>query len=168
LFVYQGAEGGAKVCPSKFVVRSIESHETYSVVQTLDLEYRLAKTATILAKEMTELIPFPQKYQLIKMTENGYMYCSEGEKITRFNLNTDPLSNGEHLYLKGEVEDLVCGFRFTIAVVRDSPEEVSLLLFDDKEPMAGFKRLETPFSAHRFQIAEHLVMGRGQSYLIFN
>ena len=58
------------------------------------------------------------------------MYCCDGQRIHRSNLNTDPFAQGESLSLKGELEGITCGYRFSIAIVRDKPDSVSLLLLD--------------------------------------
>lgn len=59
------------------------------------------------------------------------LYCADSYKITRFNLPTEALNNGENLQLKGEIEDLKCGHKHAIAVVRDSPEAIRFLIFDN-------------------------------------
>ena len=102
LFLYNNKNADKiKQNPSNIIVRNIQCHELYSVVQTLDLEYKLIKTNALLTGEIAQLESFPQRYRYIKVSETGMMYCCEGERISRFNLNNDPFANGESLNLKG-------------------------------------------------------------------
>jgi hypothetical protein len=158
----------AKANPSNFIARSIKCQEHYTVVETLDCQFKLVKTHNLLSDKIAELISLPQIYKFVHITEGGLLYCAESSKITRYNMNTEALANGETLQLKGDVEDLICGFRFAIAVVRDSPEAIRFLIFDNTEKLEGFKLIEIPFNIHQFSIENNLVMGKGFNYFIFN
>ena len=62
----------------------------------------------------------------------------------------------------------MCGYRYSIVVVRDQPDSVTFLLFDEKEPLASFKPIETTFSIPKFEMEGNMVLGRGNSYFLFN
>lgn len=100
-------------------------------METLDCQFKLIKTGNILLEDVAELISLPQKYSLVNITDGGMLYCADHDKITRYNLPTEAFTNAETLQLKGEIEDLKCGHRHAIAVVRDSPEAIRLLIFDN-------------------------------------
>jgi hypothetical protein len=80
---------------------------------------------------VAELISLPQKYSFVQITDGGMLYCAENYKITRYNLPTEAFTNAETLQLKGEIEGLKCGHRHAVAVLRDSPEGIRLLIFDN-------------------------------------
>ena len=62
-------------------------------------------------------------------------YCADRRYLTRYDVNKEGLVNGETIELKGEIEDMLCGNRFTIVVVRDQPESVRMLIFDSNDKL---------------------------------
>jgi hypothetical protein len=67
----------------------------------------------------------------VHITDEGFLYGAEFEKIYRYNLNAGMFEKEEVLGMKGEIEDLICGHRIAVAVVRVSAEEVKLRIFDN-------------------------------------
>ena len=108
------------------------------------------------------------KFKLVKITDTGVLYCAIDQMIYRYNLNNGLFEASESIDAKGEVEDIVAGHRFVVAIVRLQPDEVKLRIFDNNEPLNNFSDAKTPFELGGMKTDGHLVMGRFNCYFIHN
>lgn len=59
------------------------------------------------------------------------------------------------------------GFRHVIALVRETPDQLTLRIFDQQEPLDKYKDAEIPFQLLSLQ-EDSIAMGKGLAYFIYN
>lgn len=53
-------------------------------------------------------------------------------------------------------------------MIKEKPDEVKLRIFDNNEPLTGFKDVELPFQLVYLNVKDSLVLGKTDCYFIYN
>lgn len=171
LYTWNKQDNAPKMHPSSVVLRAISLQEKQSIVQTLDGKHKLAKTSHLLSEEpqeQLELTSLPMNFKIVRITDTGILYCTMDQIVHRYNLNEDMFAKSETIDVKGEVEDIIPGYRFAIAIVRVRPDEVQFRIFDNNEPLSTIGDVKTPFEMGGFKTEGNFVMGRFNCYFLHN
>ena len=87
------------------VVQALQPQSLFTVITTPDGAIRLAKTEQLISNGELQLIQLPQRFQIVRISENNSLYCCDEERIIRFRCQDAAFQfeNPETLKIKGEV-----------------------------------------------------------------
>lgn len=156
--------------PSSLVVLAVQPQSLFTLITTPDGATRLAKTEQLIAGGELQLIQLPQKFQLVRIGENNSLYCVEEGRLLRFRCQDGAIQFDvpESINIKGDVEDIVIGFRHVIAILREQPDQLTLRIFDQQEPLEKYKDVELPFQLITLPTQDSIAMGKTVAYFLYN
>ena len=67
----------SKMHPSSLVVQEIQAQSLFTLITTPDGAVRLAKTEQLVNVGELQVQQLPQKFQIVRISENNSLYCSD-------------------------------------------------------------------------------------------
>jgi hypothetical protein len=155
--------------PSSLVVQALQPQSLFTLITTPDGATRLAKTEQLVGSGDLQLLPLPQRFQIVRIAENNSLYCCDEGRVLRFRCQDAAyqFDTPEVLKIDGEAEEVVVGFRHVVAVLREQPDQLTLRIFDQQEPLDKYRDAELPFQLLSLP-EDSIALGKNAAYFLYN